>query len=102
MVLTVTAPASKSDSILIFIATQKVLGEYGGLVTFIRELGLLEAHQMKPAIDGRRLIEEVGRKPGPWMTEAVKALIRWQFGNPDAKDPAKGIEEVVSRYREGA
>ena len=64
------------------------------------EQDLLEAHDVKPLIDGRRLLSEVGRPAGPWTKNAIRTLMEWQFKNPGVTDPADGIKEVVSRYSE--
>ena len=59
---------------------------------------LLEAHNLKPLVDGRRLIKEVGKEPGPWMKNGLRTLLAWQFRNPGVTDPTEGIREVALRY----
>lgn len=61
---------------------------------------MLDAHTVKPMVDGRRLLSEVGRPPGPWTKDAIRTLLEWQFRNPGVTDPKDGIEEVVSHYSE--
>ena len=77
----------------------RVLEDYEQLVSLIQQMNLLEAHKLKPLVDGKQLMVEMGRGPGPWMTKAVKALLRWQFRNPNIEDPSKGIEEVALQFR---
>lgn len=84
---------------LTLVGSGKVLKEYHDFVLHIQYANLSDAHLVKPVVDGKRLMEEVGRKPGPWLTGALRALLRWQFRNPDLEDPAEGIEEVTSRYK---
>ena len=55
---------------------------------------------MKPVMDGNRLAKVVGRKPGPWMNEAIRALVKWQFQCPGASEDSDGIDEVLSRFHE--
>lgn len=62
----------------------------------------MEAHDVKPLIDGRRLLSEVGRPAGPWTKNAIRTLLEWQFKHPKVTDPADGIKEVVSHYGETA
>jgi tRNA nucleotidyltransferase (CCA-adding enzyme) len=69
-------------------------------LSYISDLELLNAYTVKPVVDGNRLLKEIGRKPGPWLTDAVKALLRWQFRNPKVSDPAEGIKEVVDQFKE--
>ena len=55
---------------------------------------------MKPTMDGNRLMEVIGRKAGPWMKEATRVLVRWQFQHPGANEGSEGIDEVLSQFRE--
>ena len=55
---------------------------------------------MKPVMDGNRLVKVVGRKPGPWMKEALRELVKWQFECPGASEDSCGIGKVLSRFNE--
>ena len=65
----------------------------------MQELDLLDAHHLKPIVDGNRLRQAVGRDAGPWLGEATLMVIKWQLKNPKEKDPTEIIADVVSRYK---
>ena len=76
--------------------------QYHNFMRWIVEQDLLDAHNLKPLVDGRILVKEVGRSPGPWMKNAVRALLEWQFKNPGMTEPTEGIKEVVGRFGGGS
>ena len=75
-----------------------VIAEYHSFMEWIVIEDLLEAHNLKPLVDGRQLVQKVGKAPGPWMKNGLRTLLAWQFRNPGVTDSAKGIKEVISRY----
>ena len=98
-----TTPAEFSGVRLIdHTGRQVLLSEYQKLLLYIKELDLLDAHKLKPAVDGKRLLKEVGREPGDWMAKAIRMLLRWQFRHPEAKAPTEGVSEVVAHFREAS
>lgn len=64
---------------------------YRTLKQQVGEMGLEKAHQMKPILDGREIMQLVGRKKGgPWLGQTINELIDWQLENPQAtKEDAK-------------
>ena len=77
-----------------------MLEDWQRFLRHLKKLELLDAHQMKPVVDGKQLAKEVGKNPGPWMKEAIRALIRWQFQNPK-DDSAVGVRTIVDRVSRG-
>ena len=81
------------------------LAEYTKFLCILEDLGLLDAHQVKPIVNGSRLSEEVGRKPGPWLTEALREMVLWQFSNPHITDTStaarEALRDIVPKFREG-
>ena len=65
----------------------------------IQDLDLMDAHNLKPAVDGKTLAKAVGRNTGPWMTQALQSLVAWQFRNPTAASVEEGIQEVVLEFK---
>lgn len=60
-----------------------VLKSYGSLVKTIIEKDLMNAHEIKPLIDGKTLVKSLGMKPGPWISKATQEIIVWQLDNPE-------------------
>ena len=49
---------------------------------------------------GNQLIKALGAQSGPWVKKALEMTIEWQLRNPDQKDVAGAIAEVVERKKE--
>lgn len=60
-----------------------VLKSYGYLVETIIQKDLMNAHEIKPLIDGKTLVKSLGMKPGPWISKATQEIIVWQLDNPE-------------------
>lgn len=61
---------------------------------YIRDLGILDAHSMKPILDGKTLAKALSTKPGPWMKDAIDVVTAWQLRNPETATAEGAIEEV--------
>ncbi|KAF8473966.1 hypothetical protein BDZ91DRAFT_712896 [Kalaharituber pfeilii] len=70
-------------------ASLQLVEKYDNLVHRIYELGLEEAFNVAPALNGNEMSMLLDRKPGPWVRDALERLLDWQFSNPE-----KGLEEV--------
>ncbi|KAI1635574.1 poly A polymerase head domain-containing protein [Biscogniauxia mediterranea] len=66
----------------------------------LQELDVMNAPSLKRLIDGTRLAEALGVKPGSWMTRALDVCVAWQLRNPDATDASGSIHEVYKRRDE--
>ena len=64
----------------------------------LQELAVVDAGRLKPLVDGKRIMKEVGRGPGPWLTEAFETLMRWQLRNPVSNDANKAMQELKDKY----
>ncbi|KAI5923708.1 poly A polymerase head domain-containing protein [Camillea tinctor] len=66
----------------------------------LQELDVMDAPSLKRLIDGTRLANALGVKPGTWMTRALDVCVAWQLRNPDATEPSGAIHEVYKRRDE--
>lgn len=66
----------------------------------IGELALLDAPSLPRLVDGKRLSQALGIKPGPWMNNALDTCLAWQFRHPNETDAAAAIQEVMDRRQE--
>lgn len=56
-------------------------------------MDLLEAYQLKPLVDGKKLAKEFETEDGPWVGKALKVIIAWQLRTPDNLSPEAAISE---------
>ena len=74
---------------------------YATWLRHVESLDLLDVHQLKPLVNGNQIAKALGAgKVGPWMKKAMDIAMEWQLRNPDASDPAGGVQEVLDRKRE--
>lgn len=68
-------------------------------------MDILEAYQLKPLVDGKKLVKEFETKDGPWVGKALKVIIAWQLRTPDNLSPEAAIsenrEQIESLIQEG-
>jgi tRNA nucleotidyltransferase (CCA-adding enzyme) len=76
--------------------TTDLFNSFSTFLTTISSLDLLNAHALKPLIDGTKLAKALSTPPGPWMRSALDVVMAWQLRNPDIIDPSAAIEEVKS------
>lgn len=69
-------------------------------VQHLAGLELMEAPSIKPLMDGRKLSQALGVKPGKWMASALDVCMAWQLRNPKETDPSGAVEEVRRRKKE--
>ncbi|KAF1990862.1 poly A polymerase C-terminal region-like protein [Aulographum hederae CBS 113979] len=67
---------------------------YQSLLQRIEDLGVGEAYNLKPLIDGKTLSKHFSAPPGPWMKPALDVVMAWQLRNPDATAPDGAISDV--------
>lgn len=77
----------KSPSVILSPRIHEIVGSisnsYSSLVKTIIEKNLMNAHEIKPLIDGKTLVNSTGIKPGPWISKATQQVIVWQLDNPE-------------------
>lgn len=74
---------------------------YLSMIKQINEMDLTEAHQIKPILNGKEIMDILQLKPGPQVGEALSQLMDWQLENPEAsKDDA--IRWVLSNLSANA
>jgi len=70
---------------------------HGDMMAKIRSLGPKKVMNMKPLIDGNKIISIIGEKPGPWVAEIIGKMIEWQLKNPKVTE--KDAEGFVKSFR---
>ena len=85
---------------------------YSGLLDAVRKLGVQDAHEMRPLMDGKEIIAYLGEyyakkgdsrrvNPGRWLGSAIDKLIEWQLAEDSAQshltksDCQKHLEHLV-------
>ncbi|KAL8885503.1 MAG: hypothetical protein Q9192_006634 [Flavoplaca navasiana] len=71
----------------------ELLEAYALWLSTLKDLDLLEAYQLKPLVDGRKLAKDFETKNGPWMGKALRLIIAWQLENPDNLSPEAAVSE---------
>ena len=77
----------------------EIIRNYESWLAFLKDLGLLDAHEMRPILNGNDVMEAVGRSSGPWLSEALDAVIRWQLRNPESTDADGARAEIIDKYK---
>jgi tRNA nucleotidyltransferase (CCA-adding enzyme) len=70
---------------------------YAAFLQHLEKLGILEAHLLKPLVDGNRLCKELNAERGPWMKGALEAVMEWQLAHPNETNPQAAVMEVEKR-----
>lgn len=80
----------------------QILSEYAVFLSGIQTLGLLDVDGLKPIINGKDIMAELGiKKSGPWLKQALDIVMGWQLRNPSNQGGADGaIAEVKAKRRE--
>ncbi|KAK3112223.1 CCA tRNA nucleotidyltransferase, mitochondrial [Teratosphaeriaceae sp. CCFEE 6253] len=74
--------------------------KYTTFLTHLQTLDLLDAHTIKPLLDGKALAAALHTAPGPWMKDALDVVMAWQLRHPGITDPSDAIEEVRKKRGE--
>ncbi len=82
-------------------ASQAVLDGYSSWLSRLSKLDLLGKDPLEPPIvKGDELMKAFNTKGGKWVSAALDCVLKWQLRNPDRKDAAGAIAEVVERKGE--
>lgn len=79
---------------------QDLLDSYAAWLSGLMHLDLLNAHELKPIVNGKQICSALAAKPGPWTKKALDIAFAWQLRNPDETSPKGCIEEIVQRKME--
>ncbi|KAL9600387.1 MAG: hypothetical protein Q9219_003237 [cf. Caloplaca sp. 3 TL-2023] len=79
---------------------EELLEGYAKWLLNLKELGILEAYQLKPIVTGDQLAKALDVKPGPWTSKALDMIVAWQLANPENQDPEAAILDVRQRQTE--
>lgn len=77
-----------------------IFSNYDKFRNYIISNGLENSDKLTPLIDGKRLIQILGMKPGPWLGKVNDDIILWQFDNPNGtEDQLIGyVKEILRKY----
>lgn len=81
-------------------SSQRILDGYASWLSSIQDMDLLEVHELKPLVTGKKLAKALCIGTGPWTSRAIEMVIEWQLANPDEKNPDEAVSNVVSRKKE--
>lgn len=79
---------------------QDLLDSYAAWLSGLMHLDLLNAHQLKPIVNGTQICSALAAEPGPWIKKALDIALAWQLQNPDETSPEGCIEEIIQRKKE--
>ncbi|KAL8912564.1 MAG: hypothetical protein Q9171_002428 [Xanthocarpia ochracea] len=77
----------------------ELLEGYAHWLSTLKDMDLLEAHQLKPLLKGDKLAKAFDTKSVKWRSEALERIVAWQLRNPDKSDPEVAIEEEKEKIR---
>lgn len=72
------------DELRLLQVVKTACAKYEALMNGIEQLGLNDAHLIKPILDGKALSTGLGMKPGPWMSAVNTQMMVWQLDHPSA------------------
>ncbi|KAF2723907.1 poly A polymerase C-terminal region-like protein [Polychaeton citri CBS 116435] len=70
------------------------LDKYRTFMTHLQSLGISDAYNFKPLIDGKSLAKAMSIPPGPWMKDALDVVMAYQLRNPDKANIEDAVAEV--------
>ena len=79
---------------------QAVLDGYSSWLSHLESLDLLGVDRLDPIVKGDELMKTFKIEGGKWVSAALDCVIRWQLRNPDRRDKAGAIAEIVERKEE--
>ncbi|CCE62009.1 hypothetical protein TPHA_0B03380 [Tetrapisispora phaffii CBS 4417] len=65
---------------------ESCLNNYSNFYNYIIESDLKDCYDLRPLINGKRLLTLSGMKPGPWMGKINDLAIVWQLEHPDGTE----------------
>lgn len=72
--------------------------KYNKLIQLARDYNITDCYTWKNMIDGKSAAQIVGIKPGPVVTELLRAQMVWQLENP--KGTKEECTEAIKKYWE--
>ena len=75
-----------------------IINGYAAFLRLVKNFDLLEAHSIKPLVNGKDLMNAFKAVSGPWLKEALDVAVAWQLRNPGVTD-TQGVIREVERNR---
>ncbi|KAI9874185.1 MAG: CCA tRNA nucleotidyltransferase, mitochondrial [Pleopsidium flavum] len=82
------------------VGRKRVFDGFAAFLSHLRDLHLLDAHALKPIVDGKQIGNALAAKDGPWLKSALDIVMAWQLRHPDHTRPGDAIAEVLRRKHE--
>jgi tRNA nucleotidyltransferase/poly(A) polymerase len=76
---------------------KSVIQRYNTFAEYVQREGLATVCENTPIINGKKIVEVLQTKTGPWMKGALDLVMAWQLDNPDGS--TEDAIEMVKRKR---
>lgn len=80
--------------------SRSVLDGYSSWLLHLSSLNLLDVDKLSLNVKGDELMKAFNTKGGKWVSAALDCVVKWQLRNPDRRDAAGAIAEVMERREE--
>ena len=80
--------------------SRSVLDGYSSWLLHLSSLNLLDVDKLSLNVKGDELMKAFNAKSGKWVSAALDCVVKWQLRNPDRRDAAGAIAEVMERREE--
>lgn len=80
--------------------SRAVLDGYSSWLSHLSLLNLLDVDKLSLNVKGSDLMKAFNTKGGKWVSAALNCVVKWQLRNPDRRDAAGAIAEVMERKEE--
>ncbi|GAD93586.1 poly(A) polymerase [Paecilomyces variotii No. 5] len=78
----------------------EVIREYDEFLSYISSKDLLGVCELKPIVNGGEILAGLDAEKGPWMSQAVDMVIKWQLLHPEISEKEKALEMLQERKSE--
>jgi tRNA nucleotidyltransferase (CCA-adding enzyme) len=77
-----------------------VIQEYDRFISYIIQTDLQGVCEMKPIVNGGEIMKALQAKNGPWMSNALDMVFKWQLLHPEITEKEKALEYLLDRKDE--
>ncbi|CAB4255503.1 similar to Saccharomyces cerevisiae YER168C CCA1 ATP (CTP):tRNA-specific tRNA nucleotidyltransferase [Maudiozyma barnettii] len=78
----------------------QLIAHYNDFYQYVKDQDLLECHNLRPMIDGKKLLKLLNVKSGPWMGLVNNDIIVWQLDHPQGTEEQllDFVKEILPKY----
>lgn len=98
VLLSILLDTVRSDAADVAQGGPSIINGYAAFLRLVKNFDLLEAHSIKPLVNGKDLMNAFKAVSGPWLKEALDVAVAWQLRNPGVTD-TQGVIREVERNR---